>query len=66
VLLDEVVTEAYSAPHPAKDLLVDSPIQKVVQAAGEVTIPSEAAVSEFLQQHEPPAEVLARCCWMRL
>ena len=29
MLLDEVVTEAYSAPHSAKDLRVDSPIQKV-------------------------------------
>jgi hypothetical protein len=54
VLLDEVVTKAYSSSDPAKDLRVDSPIQKVVQAAGEVTIPSEAAVSDFLQQHKPP------------
>jgi hypothetical protein len=54
VLLDEVVAEAYSAPHSAKDLHVDSPFQKGVQAAGEVTIPSEAAMGYFLQQHKPP------------
>jgi hypothetical protein len=54
VLLDEVVAKAYSAPHPAEDLPVDSPFQKFVRAWREVPSPSEATVSDFLQQHEPP------------
>jgi hypothetical protein len=54
VLLDEVVAEADSSSDPAKDLLLDPPFQKVVRAWREVASPSEAAVSDFLQQHEPP------------
>src|SRR5215213_188266 len=54
MLLDEVVTKAHSAPHPAKNLLLDSPFQKVVRACREVPSPSKATVSDFLQQHEPP------------
>ena len=54
MLLDEVVAKADSAPHSAKDLLLDSPFQKVVGAWRELASPSEAAVSDFLQQHEPP------------
>ena len=54
MLLDEVVAEAYSAPHPAKDLRLDSPSQKVIRAWREVPSPSEASVSDSLQQHEPP------------
>ena len=54
MLLDEAVAKADSAPHPAKDLRLDSPFQKVVRAWREVARPSEAAVSDFLEQHEPP------------
>ena len=54
MLLDEVVTEAYSSSDPAEDLCLDSPFQKVVRAWREVPSPSEAAVSGCLQQHEPP------------
>jgi hypothetical protein len=54
VLLDEVVTEAYSSPDPAKDLFLNPPIQKVFRVWREIASPSEAAVSDFLQQHEPP------------
>ena len=54
MLLDEVVAEADSAPDPAKDLYPDSPFQKVIRAWREVAGPSEAAVSDLLQQHEPP------------
>jgi hypothetical protein len=54
VLLDEVVTEAYSSSDPAEDLCLYSPFQKVVWGRREVASPSEAAVSDLLQQHEPP------------
>src|SRR5215218_5256512 len=53
MLLDEIVAEAYSAPYPAKDLRPDSPFQKVMRAWREVASPSEVAVSDLLQQHEP-------------
>ncbi len=59
MLLDEVVTEAYSSSDPAEDLCLDSPFQKVVRAWREVPSPSEAAVSGCLQQHEPPT--IAQC-----
>ena len=48
------MAKAYSAPQPAKDLHLDHPFQKVVRAWREVASPSEAAVGDFLQQHEPP------------
>ena len=54
VLLDEVVAEAYPAPDTARDLLLDTPFEKVVRAWREVASPSEAAVSDFLQHYEPP------------
>jgi hypothetical protein len=57
VLLDEIMAEAYSAPYAAKDLLLNAPFQKVVRAWREVASPSEVALSDFLQQHEPPANV---------
>jgi hypothetical protein len=57
MLLDEAVAKADSAPHPAKDLRLDSPFKKVVRAWREVPNPSEAAVSNLLQQHEPPTIV---------
>jgi hypothetical protein len=53
VLLDEVVAEAYSASDPAKDLPLEPPFQEVARAWREVAGPSETAVSDFLQQHEP-------------
>jgi hypothetical protein len=54
VLLDEVVAKAYSAPHPAKKLSLDTPFQEVVRARREVPSPSEGALSDFLQHHKPP------------
>ena len=54
VLLDKVMTKANSAPDPAKDLLLDAPFQKVVRIWREVASPSEAAMSDFLQQQEGP------------
>jgi len=53
VLLDEVVAEADSASYLAKDLLLDTPFQEVGGAGREVTSLGEAAMSDFLQQHEP-------------
>src|SRR5215217_1062571 len=53
MLLDEVVAEAHSSSDPAKDLRLEPPIQKVVQAWRKVASASEAAVSDFLQQHKP-------------
>ena len=57
MLLNEVVAKAYAAPDPTKDLLLDSPFQKVGGAWREVASPREAAVGDFLQQHEPPTPV---------
>ena len=54
MLLDKVMAKAYSSTDPAKDLFLDTPFQKVVRAWREVPSPSEATVSDFLQQHEPP------------
>ncbi len=54
MLLDGVVAKAHSAPDPAEDLRLDSPFQEVVRAWRELASPSEAAVGDFLQQHEPP------------
>ena len=54
MLLEETVTKADSAPYAAKDLLLDSPFQKVSRVRREVTSLSEAAVSDFLQQDESP------------
>lgn len=53
MLLDEIMAETYPAPDPAKDLPVEPPFQKVVRVWREVPSPSEAAVSNFLQHHEP-------------
>ena len=54
MLLDEAVAKADSAPYPAKDLSLDSPFQKVGRVRREVASLTEAAVSNFLQQYEPP------------
>jgi hypothetical protein len=53
MLLDEAVAKADSATHPAKDLPLDSPFQKVRRAWRELANPSEAAVGDHLLQHEP-------------
>jgi hypothetical protein len=48
MLLDKAVAKAYSAPYPAKDLSLYSPLQKVGRAWREHASPSEAALSDFL------------------
>ena len=40
MLLDEVVAEAYPAPYPAKELLLDTLFQEIVWAGREVASPS--------------------------
>jgi hypothetical protein len=57
MFLDETVAEADSTPDPAKDLLLDTPFQKVIRAWRKGASPSEAAVSDFLQHHEPSTSV---------
>jgi hypothetical protein len=57
VLLDEVVTIAHSAPDPPKELPLNAPFEKVVRVWRELASPSETAMSDLLQQHEPPAIV---------
>ena|SRR5215204_1467521 len=54
VLLDEAVAKADPASDPAKDLSLDLPFQKGVRASRKFVRPMETAVSDLLQQHEPP------------
>lgn len=57
MLLDEVVANAYSSSNAVKVLLLDPPLKEVARARRDFASPSEAAMGDSLQHHEPPAIV---------